>query len=164
MLTKKMHEALNQQINAEMYASYLYLSMSAWLETQSFQGMARWMRAQSAEETGHAMRIFDYLNARGAEVKLLPIEAPKTAWKSPLEAFEDAYAHEQKVTAMIDGLFNLAAAEKDAASHDFLEWFVREQVEEEAQTSLIVAKLKMVGDKGPGLLMMDHALGERKED
>jgi ferritin len=164
MLTKKTHEALNRQINAELYSSYLYLSMSAWFEAENYKGLAHWMRVQSGEETSHAMRIFDYLNDRGAEVKLAQIDAPKLEWKSPLDAFEDALAHEKKISAMIDELFNLAAAEKDGASHDFLEWFVREQVEEEANAQLIVAQMKLAGDNAAALLFLDAELGKRKED
>jgi ferritin len=164
MLTKKMSEALNKQINAEMFSSYLYLSMSAWFEAQNFKGFASWMRVQSGEETAHAMRIFDHLHDRGAEVKLTQIEAPKTSWKSPLEVFEEALEHEKKITAMIGELFNLAAAERDGASHDFLEWFEREQVEEEANATLIVAQLKLAGDNPAALLFLDAELGKRKEN
>jgi ferritin len=107
------------------------------------------------------MKIFGYVNARGARVTLMQIDAPKTTWSSPLNAFEEAYAHEQKITGMINDLFNLAAAERDGASHDFLEWFCREQVEEEASAQLIVAQLKMVGDSGPTRFMLDAQLGQR---
>jgi ferritin len=161
MLTPKLHEALNKQINAELFSSYLYLSMAAYFEANNFKGMAHWMRAQAGEEHAHAMKIFEYINDRGNRVALAAIEAPKSEWKSPLEAFEDAYKHEQKITGMIGELFNLAAMEKDGASHDFLEWFCREQVEEEANASLIVAQLNMVGSNGPALLMLDAQLGQR---
>jgi ferritin len=161
MLTPKLHEAFNKQINAELFSSYLYLSMAAYFEANNFKGMAAWMRAQAGEEHSHAMKIFDYVNDRGSHVALGAIEAPKAEWKSPLDAFEDAYKHEQKITGLISDLFNLAAMEKDGASHDFLEWFCREQVEEEANASLIVAQLNMVGSNGPALLMLDAQLGQR---
>ena len=121
MLSAKLQDALNRQINAEFYSSSLYLSMAAYFEDEDLKGMAHWMRIQSAEETGHALRIFDFINNRSGRVTLAAIEAPKTEWKSVVDAFEDAYKHEQKITGMINDLFNLAAAERDAAMHDFLE-------------------------------------------
>jgi ferritin len=161
MLSSKLQDALNKQINAELFSSYLYLSMAAYFEGEDLKGMAHWMRVQSGEETAHAMRIFDFVNDRDNRVALVAIEGPKTKWKAPLEAFEEAYKHEQKITGMIGDLMNLAAAEKDGAAHDFLEWFCREQVEEEAQTKLIVAQLKLVGDGGVGLYLLDQELGKR---
>jgi ferritin len=161
MFSSKLQDALNKQINAELFSSYLYLSMAGWFEAENLKGMAQWMRVQSGEETAHGMRIFDFINDRGGRVALGAIEAPKTQWKSPLEAFEDAYKHEQKISGMINDLMNLAGAEKDGAAHDFLEWFVREQVEEESQSQLIVAQLKLVGDSGVGLYLLDQELGKR---
>jgi ferritin len=161
MLSPKLQEAFGKQINAELFSSYLYLSMAAYFEAEDLKGMAHWMQIQSGEEKAHAMRIFDFVNDRSGRVTLGQIDAPKTEWKSPLEAFEDAYKHEQKITGMIGDLFNLAAAERDGASHDFLEWFCREQVEEEANSQLIVAQLKLVGDSGLGRYMLDQQLGQR---
>ena len=161
MLNPKVQDALNKQINAEFFSSYLYLSMSAYFEAEELKGLAHWIRVQAEEERKHAMKIFDFVNDRGGRVTLGQIEAPKTQWKSPLEAFEDAYKHEQKITGMIGDLMNLMAVEKDGAGHDFLEWFCREQVEEEAQVQLIVAQLKLVGDNGVGLYMIDQELGKR---
>ena len=161
MLNAKLQDALNRQINAELFSSYLYLSMVAYLEDRTLRGMAQWMRVQSGEETMHAMKIYDYIVERGGRVTLDKIEAPKTEWASPLELFKDAYAHEQKVTAMINDLMDLAIAEKDHASHDFLEWFVTEQVEEESNASEIVVQLKMIGDERLGLYMIDQKLGLR---
>jgi ferritin len=135
--------------------------MATYFEAEDLKGMAHWMRIQSNEETTHGMRIFDFINNRSGQVTLTQIEAPKTSWKSPLEAFEDAYKHELKITAMIGNLMNLAGAEKDGASHDFLEWFCREQVEEESNAQLIVAQLKLVGDNGVGLYLLDQELGKR---
>jgi ferritin len=161
MLSLKLQEAFNKQINAELYSSYLYLSMAAYFESKDLKGMAHWMTVQAGEERAHAMRIFGWVNDRGGRVVLTAIEAPKAEWKSPLEAFEDSYKHEIKITGMINELFTLVAIEKDGAGHDFLEWFCREQVEEEANAQLIVAQLKLVGDNGVGLFMLDKQLGER---
>jgi ferritin len=161
MLSPKVQDAFNRQINAEMFSSYLYLSMAAYFEDQNLKGMAHWMQIQSNEETAHAMRFFNFINDRGGRVKLAQIEAPKTEWKSPLEAFEEAYQHEQKITAMINELFGLVAVERDGAGHDFLEWFCREQVEEESNAQWIVARLKLAGDSGAGLILVDQELGKR---
>ncbi len=161
MLKPKMLDAFNKQVNAEMFSSYLYLSMSAYFESRNLKGMANWMRIQASEETVHAMKFYDYINDRGGRVELTQIEAPKTDWKSPVDAFGDAYAHEVKISSMIDDLMNVSIAEKDHAAHDFLEWFVTEQVEEEAAAQLIVEQLKMVGDSGVGLFMLDQQLGQR---
>ena len=163
MLSPKLQDAFNKQINAELYSSYLYWSMAAFFEAKDLKGMAHWMDIQAGEEKAHAMRIFNWINDRSGRVTLTQIEAPKAEWKSPLEAFEDAYKHEQKITGMINDLMNLVAIEKDGAGHDFLEWFCREQVEEEAQVQLIVSQLKLAGDNGLGRYMLDQQLGGRKE-
>ncbi len=161
MLSPNVKEALNRQVNAELYSSYLYLSMVAHLEAENFRGMAQWMRVQAGEETTHSNKIYDYIIERGGRVTLTQIDAPKTKWASPLELFEDAYAHEQKTTAMINGLMDLVIAEKDHAGHDFLEWFVTEQVEEESTALAIIEQLKLVGDSGVGLFLIDQQLGQR---
>jgi len=161
MLKPKMEEALNKQVNAELFSSYLYLSMAAYFEAKNFSGMANWMRIQSNEETMHGMKLYDFINERGGRVALAQIDAPKTEWSSPLDAFEEAYQHELKISGLIDDLMNLAVAEKDHAAHSFLEWFVNEQVEEESAALLIVDQLKMVGDNGIALYMLDRQLGER---
>jgi ferritin len=161
MLSSKLQDAFNKQINAELFSSYLYLSMAAYFEAEDLKGMAHWMRLQADEERAHAMRFFDFINDRSGRVTLATIEAPKTEWKSPLEAFEESYKHEQKITGMINDLMGLVAVEKDGAGHDFLEWFCREQVEEEAQVQLIVAQLKRVGGQGVGLYLVDQELGKR---
>jgi len=161
MLSPKVLEALNKQINAELFSEYLYLSMSAYFEAESFKGMAQWMRVQAGEERIHAMKFFDFINDRDGRVTLTEIKAPKTQWKSPLDAFEDAYKHEQKITGMINELSNLAQAEKDHAAHNFLEWFVNEQVEEEVNALTNVDQLKLIGDNGVGLYMIDQQLGQR---
>ena len=161
MLNPKIQDALNRQINAELFSSYLYLSMSAYFESVALEGMAAWMRVQAAEEYDHAMRLFAFVNERDGRVLLDAIDKPKAEWNSPLEAFEEAYQHEQKVTALIHGLVELAAGEKDHAAGNFLQWFVNEQVEEEATARGICDKLKLIGDHGPALLMMDAQLGSR---
>jgi ferritin len=164
MLSPKLQDAFNKQINAELYSSYLYLSMAAYFEAKDLKGMAHWMDIQANEEKAHAMRIFNWINDRSGRVTLTQIDAPKTEWKSPLEVFEEAYKHEVKITGMINELFTLVAIEKDGAGHDFLEWFCREQVEEEANAQLIVAQLKLVGDNGIGLYLLDQELGKRSAE
>jgi len=161
MLSKAMEKALNEQLNAELYSAYLYLSMAAWFESQNLPGFATWMRIQNREETGHAMKFFGFVTERRGRVTLQAIEAPAKDWKSPLAAFEAALEHEQYITGRIGELVNLAIKEKDHATNAFLQWFVNEQVEEEASVDKIVQKLKMA-EKAPGaLLMLDHELGKR---
>ena len=161
VIQKKMEEALNKQINAELYSAYLYLSMAAYFEAQNLKGMAGWMKAQHGEEQGHAMKLYGYILERGGKVTLDAIAKPKTEWESPAEAFAGAYEHEQKVTAMINDLVDVAQSENDKASLAMLQWFISEQVEEEATTSEISEKLKLIKGSPQGLFMMDHALGAR---
>jgi ferritin len=161
MLSSKMLGALNRQINAEMWSSYLYLSMSAWFQSRNLPGFASWMRVQSGEETTHAMKFFDYIHDRRGDVKLAALAEPQTEWASPLAAFEAALEHEQKITAMIGGLMAQASKENDYATASMLQWFVNEQVEEEAAADEIVQKLRMIGDSTNGLLMLDHQLAKR---
>ena len=161
MITKKMQDALNGQINAELYSSYLYLSMEAAFEVMNLPGMGKWMRMQTQEEIVHAMKLYDFVNERGSKVTLKAIDGPQVEWPSALAVFEAAYAHEQKVTGLINELVNLAVEEKDHATNSFLQWFVNEQVEEEASASDVVAKLKMVENAPGGLFMIDQELGQR---
>lgn len=161
MLSKKMQEALNRQMNAELYSSYLYLSMSAYFESTGLGGFANWMRAQAQEELMHAMKFYDYVNERGGRVIVGAIEAPPSEWDGPLAVFEATYEHEQKVTSLINDLVNLAIEEKDHATNGFLQWFVTEQVEEEASHREIVNKLKLMGDARGGLFVLDRELGMR---
>jgi ferritin len=158
----KVRDALNTQINKELYSSYLYLSMSAWFESKNFKGFSHWMKMQAKEELSHAMKIFDYIFERGGDVKLTEIEAPAVEWKSPLNSFEDAYKHEQEVTRMIENLVDIAREEKDKATESFLKWFIDEQVEEEDSARTIVEQLKMIGESKNGLLMLDSHLSKRK--
>ena len=162
MLKKKIQDELNKQINRELYSSYLYLSMAAALTGKNFAGMGRWLKIQAKEEVSHAMKFLDYIIERGGKVKLAAIDAPPADWASPLKDFEQAYHHEQLVTGYIYELVNLAQADKDHATVNFLQWFVSEQVEEEAHASEIYEKLKMVGDAVPGLFALDHHLGARE--
>jgi ferritin len=160
-MNQKIEDAFNKQINAELFSSYLYLSMSAYFEAQSLPGMASWMRAQAQEENTHAMKFYDFIFERDGRVTLTALDAPKTEWGSPLQAFEEAYKHECMISGRINDLVNLAIAEKDHASANFLQWFVTEQVEEEASVLAIVDQLKMVGDHSMGLFMTDRELGRR---
>jgi ferritin len=161
MIAKKMQEALNKQLNAELYSSYLYLSMSAYFQSVNLGGFANWMRVQGQEELAHALKFYDYVNERGGRVTLHAVEAPPFEWDSPLAAFEAVYRHEQKVTGLINELVDLALEVKDHATNNFLQWFVSEQVEEEASADEVVQKLKLVGDDASGLFMIDRELGQR---
>jgi len=161
MLSKKMETALNKQVVAEYYSAYLYLSMAAYFESVNLTGFANWMQIQATEELAHGTKIFNYVNERGGRVWLDAIDKPALKWSSPLAAFQDAYKHEQKVTGLINKLVDLAIKEKDHATKNFLQWFVAEQVEEEASADGIVQKLKMVGKEGGGLFMIDRELGQR---
>ncbi len=161
MLNKKIEKSLNSQINWEMYSSYLYLSMSADFSAKNMKGMAAWNMSQSQEELTHAMRIYNYVIERGGNVTLAPIDSVKTTWKTPLEAFKEALAHEEGVTDRINKLVNLAVDEKDHATFNLLQWFVNEQVEEEANATEIVGKLKLIGDHPGSLFMLDKELGKR---
>ena len=157
-----MAASLNKQINAELYSSYLYLSMAAWFASENLSGFAHWMRKQASEEQAHAMKFYDYLIERGAKVALTAIDAPPASWKSPLAAFEEVSKHESKVTALIEGLAAQADELKDRATAVLLHWYINEQVEEEAHAVEIVAKLKMIKDSAGGLFQMDHHLGKRE--
>ena len=164
MLSKKMQELMNNQIQAEFYSAQLYLAMSVYSESENFKGIARWLKVQYAEETSHGMKFLEQVVERGGEVELKAIDAPPVKYGSMLKLFEEVLAHEKKVTAMINNLYEAALKEKDYASQIFLQWFISEQVEEEANASEIVAQLKMIGDKSVGgLFQLDHALGHRKE-
>ena len=161
MLSEKMQAAFNKQINAELHSAYVCLSMVAYFEDANLPGFASWMRIQSQEEVEHAMRFFDFVNERMGRVVLEPIAAVPTEWESPLAVFEDAFAHEQKISGMINDLMDLALAKKDHAARSFLNWFVDEQVEEEANADGVVQRLKMVGDSGHALYMLDREMANR---
>ena len=161
MFSKKLEKAFNEQINAEIHSYYLYLSMSAWFSSKGYDGMAGWMKEQSQEEMTHAMKFYDYINERGGTVKLTTIEGPKTTFKSPLEIYKAALAHEEYITGRINKLYKMAVAEEDFAAQSFLNWFVDEQVEEEATAQAVVDQMMMVKDHPGGLFMMDRELGKR---
>lgn len=164
MLDPKIQEALNDQLNAELYSAYLYLSMAAYFESQNLKGFAHWMRIQAKEEVGHAMKFFDFIHERLGRVTLKEIAAPKTEWKSPLEAFEDAFKHEQHVTERIHKIFDLAKEKNDYPTQVFLHWFIEEQVEEEASADEIVQKLRMIGEDKGALLALDSQLAAREPE
>jgi len=161
MLSDPMQDAFNEQIKNEFYSAYIYLSMAAFFDDANLPGMAAWMRVQAREEAKHAIKIFDHLLDRGARVKLRAIPQPPVDFTSSLDVFEQAYNHEQAVTKAIHDLYAKAIQEKDFASSVFLDWFVKEQVEEEKAALVIVEHIKMVADDRPGLLMLDRELGQR---
>ena len=161
MIDKKMEKAINGQIVAEMYSAYLYLSMASYLAGEGLSGFAAWMRVQFQEEQMHALKMFDYVGERGGRVRLGEIAAPPTEWDSPLAVFEQTLAHEQMVTGLINGLVDLALSISDHATDNFLRWFVTEQVEEEDTADSIRQQLRLIGDNGQGLLMLDKELGAR---
>ena len=161
MITPKMAKAINKQINAELYSSYLYLAMSAWAHTQNLTGFAKWLDLQAKEENSHAMKFLHYLFEQGAEAALDGIAKPPAAWATAKAVFKNVLEHERKVTGLIHDLADLAVKERDFATANLLQWFVNEQVEEEANAGLIVAKLDMLGESKTGLLMIDKELGQR---
>jgi ferritin len=161
MLKAKIQKALNAQMNFEMSSSYLYLAMAAYFESQNLSGFAHWMKLQSGEEYGHAMKIYGYINQRNGRISLTKIDAPKSEWKGAIEVFAETLKHEQSVTTEIDKLVDLATIEKDHATNAFLQWFVTEQVEEEATALTILDKIKLVGDNKSGLFFLDREMGMR---
>jgi len=161
MIKENIQKAINEQINKEFYSAYLYLAMANYFESRNLKGIAKWLFVQDKEEIGHADKFIDFLNERGGRVELTHIEAPKKDWASVLEAFEDAYNHEVFISDSINKIVELAREEKDFATEVFLGWFVKEQVEEEEQTLDIVMKLKLIGETGQALYMLDKKLGQR---
>ncbi|MBU2548593.1 MAG: ferritin [Proteobacteria bacterium] len=161
MLSPTIEDALNEQLNAEAYSGYLYLSMVAYFESIGLKGFAKWMGAQTREEFFHANKFYNYIIERSGRVSLKTIDAPPNQWESPLAAFAAAYEHERKVTGLINDLVGLAREEKDHASEIFLQWFVTEQVEEEASVEEVIQKLKLAGPQGAGLFMLDNELSQR---
>ena len=161
MISNKMESAFNDQIAAEFYSAHLYLAMAAYLESIDLPGFANWMRTQFEEEDFHAHKMFDYVIERDGRALLKGFDAPPSEWKSPLDVFETAYSHEQKVTGLINNLVDIALAEKDHASNIFLQWFVNEQVEEEAAAKSIIQQLKLLGDSKAGLFQVDREMAQR---
>ena len=161
MLSKKLEAAISEQINKELYSAYLYLSMAAYLDANNLPGSAHWMRVQFEEEQFHAFKFFDYVYERGGNVILKAIDEPPAHFASPLAVFEETLAHEQKVTRLINDLYALAIEERDYAAQSFLQWYIDEQVEEEASVTTLIDQLKMIGDNKMGLLMLDRELAAR---
>jgi len=164
MFEQKMEDALNQQVNAELWAGYLYLSVSCDLDDKGYEGIANWFYIQAKEEVKHAERIMKFIKERGGKVQLMPIAAVKQEWVSPLEAFEDSLKQEQVVTKMIYGLLEMAIELKDYATQNLMKWFVDEQVEEEENPRKIIEKLKRIEANPAGLYAIDKQLGMRKKD
>ena len=160
-MSKKMIDALNEQIKNEFYSAYMYLAMSAYLADLGLPGFASWMRIQAQEEVTHANKMYDYVLSRGGKIVLKAIDAPPVAWKNPLDAMQAGLTHEKFVTKCINDLSDLAVKEKDHASQIFLSWYVTEQVEEEQSFGDIVNALKLIKGEGQGLLMLDRELGAR---
>ena len=161
MIDKKMTQALNEQINKELYSAYLYLSMAAYFDANNLSGLANWMRVQAQEETEHAMKFYHYIYERGGQVTLTQIDAPETKWKSVIHVFETTLAHEQKVTKLIHSLVDLAIELNDHATNSFLKWYVDEQVEEESSADEILQQLLMIKDNSATLLMLDKEMAKR---
>ena len=161
MLNTRLEVELNKQLNAELYSAYLYLSMSAYLASKNLSGFSNWMKVQFEEEQFHALKLYNYIIDRGGKVTLTAIEAPKTEWNDILDVFEDVLAHEEKVTGLINELMNVAMEEKDHATVSILQWFVTEQVEEEATVSDLLDQLKLVEGKGSGLFLLDREAKQR---
>lgn len=161
MLSNTMQKALNQQINDELYSSYLYLSMSAHFQAVNLPGFAHWMMAQSKEEYDHAMKIYGYIHARNGRATLDAIEKPPAEFKKPIDVMKQVLEHEKKVTGLINKLYEMAMKEKDYPTQVMLQWFINEQVEEEKTAGDIIEQLKMAGDATAGLIMLDRQLGSR---
>lgn len=160
MISEKMGKALNEQLKWELYSAYLYLSMATYFKDKGLNGFARWMEVQALEELYHAIKFYSYLSERGFKVDLQPLDGPPTTWDSPVEVFRHVQEHEQHVTRRIHDLVDLAIAEKDHGTNNFLQWFVAEQVEEEANAADVLNKVKLV-QEGGGLYLLDRELGQR---
>ena len=163
MLGEKMLDALNKQVNNEMYSAYLYMSMSAYSTYIGLKGFANWFMVQYQEEMVHAMKIYNYTNDQGGQVKLMAIVQPPTEFASPRDMFVKTLEHEKFITKCINDLVDLAMEEKDHATNIFLQWFVTEQIEEEANDNEVISKFKLVGESGNALLMIDKELAARQK-
>lgn len=164
MISKVMQDAINEQINKELFSSYLYLSMAAYFEDQNLPGFGNWLRIQSREETEHGMKLYDFLLERGGKVELKAIAAPKAAWASSLDAVKEVLAHEEFVTKSIHDLYEVAQKEKDYPTQVMLHWFIEEQVEEEANATAILDDMKRMEARETAILMLDHRLAKREDD
>lgn len=161
MISNKLQDAINDQIQAEMDSAYIYLAMSVYSESQNLSGFAHWLKTQYSEEMEHAFKLLNYLVERGGIVKLQAIAAPAVEYGSPVEVFEKVLAHEIHITGLITKLYELAIAEKDYAAQIFLQWFIEEQVEEEANAENVLVRLQMIGNSSGSLLYIDKGLGKR---
>ncbi len=161
MIKEQMEKALNNQIQEEMFSGYLYLAMSADFAAKNFEGFATWMYVQALEEFTHAQRFYNHILERGGTIELKELKKPQQSWEKPVDAFAAAYEHEQHITSCIHKLYKLSREIDDYESETMLQWFIDEQVEEEDNASTILEKLKLIGDNGQGLLMMDKELGVR---
>ncbi|MDX9990573.1 MAG: ferritin [Anaerolineales bacterium] len=164
MISQAMQDAINEQINKELFSSYLYLSMAAYFESQTLPGFGNWLRIQSREENEHAMKLYDFMLERGGKVTLKSIAAPKTDWASALEAVTEVLAHEEFVTKSIHNLYELALTEKDYATQVMLHWFIEEQVEEESNAAAILDNMKRIEARESAIMMLDHRLAKREDD
>lgn len=160
-IKKEMQDAINDQINAEMFSAYLYLSMASWFEDEDLPGFSNWMRCQYMEETMHAMKFFNFVNERGGKVELKPLEGPDTSWDSYVDAFEAVVKHEEYITERINKLVTLSRKLEDYAAESLLMWYVDEQVEEEDTANNILVKVKRLKNDSNGLLRIDNELGAR---
>jgi ferritin len=163
-MDQKVYELMNEQVKHEFYSAYMYLSMSAYCEEQNLPGFAAWLKVQAAEEQEHALKFHEHLIDRGEKVKLLAIEQPPVEFTSIQDVFEKVYAHEQKVTALINAIYTKALEAQDTASQVFLQWFITEQVEEEKNSSSILDMVTKIGGHVGGLYQLDHQLGKRKAE
>ncbi|MFN4190783.1 MAG: ferritin [Pseudothermotoga sp.] len=162
MISESIQRAFNEQIKKELDSAYLYLSMATYFDSQNLEGMAHWMKVQAKEEYKHAMKFYEHINERGGRVELFALEKPAKEWAGPFEVFKHVYEHEQKVTASIYSLVELAKKENDHAAYNFLQWFVNEQVEEESSASKILQTLEKIKDSPVGIIMMDRELAKRE--
>ncbi len=161
MIKKEVLDAMNEQINAETYSAYMYLSMAAYFENMGLSGFAHWMKVQYQEESAHSIKFFNYVASRGGKVLLKAIEQVPVDFDGIVDVYEKTLAHENHVTSLINNLMNVAIAASDHASQNFLMWFVDEQVEEEANVEKILSTLKLINGQGNGIFMMDRELGQR---
>lgn len=164
MLSQSLQDALNEQVKNEFYSAHVYLSMASWFEANALPGFANWMRVQYQEELTHGLKIFDFINDRDGRALVYGFDSPPAEWKAPLDVFENSYHHEQKVTAMINNLYQLAVKENDYPTIVLLQWFISEQVEEEKNAKLIVDQLKLAGDSSSALLILDREMGARSPE
>lgn len=161
MMNAKVAQAINDQIKNELQSAYTYLSMASWCVKKNLDGFAQWMKVQAKEETGHAMRLFEYLHNRGADVELQALEKPQKEWNSITQVFQDVFRNEKAVTASINTLVDLSIAEKEHATKTILHWFLEEQVEEEATAQKILERLELIGKDPAGILFLDKEMGAR---